>query len=318
MRAWHWFSVVVLGVGCGSGSGSAGGDAAPGGDGGGGSDVVVLAADQDHPWGVAIDDTHVYFTCQGDGTVKRVPKDGGAVETLASGLTYPRAIGVDDQEVFWGDGGRVHRAPLAGAAGAPTDWAASSGEVDTLVVTESQVWWLSTSTGVVAHENKQPNIATVGSFFREGLPSPIGLAVDDGLVFWTTQGDGSLWSQSTAALADPVALIADDGAGPARIALDATTVFWVGQADGTIRKVPRGGGDPTLLGSGASGGSFLTAAGTHVYYSNDDAGEVLTVPKTGGDAVVLARDLDTPLGIAADADGVYVATATGIVRIPAP
>jgi hypothetical protein len=53
--------------------------------------VEVLAADQDAPRYVAIDDTHVYWTASD--TVRRVAKTGvGGVETLADG--FPSAHGI--------------------------------------------------------------------------------------------------------------------------------------------------------------------------------------------------------------------------------
>jgi hypothetical protein len=50
---------------------------------------------------IALDATHVYATDNHDGQVWRVPKDGGTVEILAAGLTYPFDIVVDDVAVYW-------------------------------------------------------------------------------------------------------------------------------------------------------------------------------------------------------------------------
>jgi len=61
---------------------------------------------------LALDDTHVYFAtrydslgCSGTayGQVRRVPKEGGPVETLDTGLKTPLGIEVDRSHVYWAD-----------------------------------------------------------------------------------------------------------------------------------------------------------------------------------------------------------------------
>jgi hypothetical protein len=70
---------------------------------------VVLATDIQSGSGIAIDATTVYWTTFGDGTVKAVGKDGSNLRIIASGLTTPAAVAVDDVAVYFTDqfGGRV-------------------------------------------------------------------------------------------------------------------------------------------------------------------------------------------------------------------
>lgn len=57
------------------------------------------------PWGVAIDDTHVYFTVPNAGEVRRFPvgacNSGQAAETIATGQGHPRGLALDNQFVYW-------------------------------------------------------------------------------------------------------------------------------------------------------------------------------------------------------------------------
>ena len=67
---------------------------------------TVLASDQ-HPTGaVAVDSTWLYFTdYDGKGSVRRVPRKGGAVETLVAcdANCFPAALRVDAQNVYYRD-----------------------------------------------------------------------------------------------------------------------------------------------------------------------------------------------------------------------
>ena len=59
----------------------------------GGEPTILTSAAGYQPGGMALDRTNVYWTDKGlaggTGTVMRMPLDGGATETLASGLFYP-------------------------------------------------------------------------------------------------------------------------------------------------------------------------------------------------------------------------------------
>ncbi len=61
----------------------------------------VLAARQPRPVGIALDETYVYFPCEKDGSIRRVPKAGGAVKTIATGQINQDDITVGETFVYW-------------------------------------------------------------------------------------------------------------------------------------------------------------------------------------------------------------------------
>ncbi|MBW2523098.1 MAG: hypothetical protein JRI23_02930 [Deltaproteobacteria bacterium] len=67
------------------------------------STPVSLATNQAGPHAIAVDDTHVYWTNFFDGTIKRVPIVGGAVDTVASLQGEPTDIAIDGTTIYWID-----------------------------------------------------------------------------------------------------------------------------------------------------------------------------------------------------------------------
>lgn len=60
-----------------------------------------IVSDQGQLNGVAVDAEHVYWTRRDEGTVVRMPKDGGDEEVLASQQTRPGDIALDETTIYW-------------------------------------------------------------------------------------------------------------------------------------------------------------------------------------------------------------------------
>jgi hypothetical protein len=99
--------------------------------------------------GLALDATHLYFTDHGAGAVGRVPKAGGPVEIVASGLPGPSGLAVDATHVYWGDGLdlTVRRAPLAGG---PVEVLATHQSAALVRLDATYVYWSASGYGSCA------------------------------------------------------------------------------------------------------------------------------------------------------------------------
>ncbi|HTN82662.1 MAG TPA: hypothetical protein VL242_03230 [Sorangium sp.] len=64
-------------------------------------EASAVVSDQGQLNGIALDDEHVYWTRRDEGTVVRMPKDGGEPEVLASRQQRPGDIAVDELAVYW-------------------------------------------------------------------------------------------------------------------------------------------------------------------------------------------------------------------------
>src|SRR6185295_7088149 len=86
-----------------------------------------LALHQDHPTGIAVYGTQVYWANEGDGTIVGCTVDACADadrSMLVSGLSKPRALAVDEKTLYWVDAGSdgmhlsVSSCPRSGCADA--------------------------------------------------------------------------------------------------------------------------------------------------------------------------------------------------------
>src|ERR1700690_1557349 len=97
-------AIVMLPFVCACGTapsnvGDAGGDA--------GADVVVdvqvgpvVLLDASYPFGIAVDDQYVYYTSSVDGTLSRLPKNGGDPVVIATGMNGPYRLALDDAAAY--------------------------------------------------------------------------------------------------------------------------------------------------------------------------------------------------------------------------
>ena len=101
-------------------------------------------------YGVAVDDTFVYWTEPTSGTVKRAAKAGGQSSVIASGQDLPQAIAVLGTFVYWGNAsttgptaGTIRRAPQVAATcdAAACEHVADATAPDAIIAADDGIYW---------------------------------------------------------------------------------------------------------------------------------------------------------------------------------
>lgn len=119
----------------GAGGGGMGGGGGVGGNGGSG---VTLSS----PRGIAVDATYAYWSDDGTGTVARIPTSGGQATVLASGLSGPGDIAIDDVSIYFaGSDGTIKKIALAGSE--PVTLVSGQESPRSVIVDATSVYWAS-------------------------------------------------------------------------------------------------------------------------------------------------------------------------------
>jgi hypothetical protein len=161
----------------------------------GGGVPATVASGQLNPFGVAIDDSYVYWTnLEGGNNVMRVSKSGGTPSTLESGLGGALGIAVDSMHVYWVDqanGGSLLYMPLDGGvvetivSGQDPERNGIAFALDTLNVYLAN-FGSGASDGVIL---RVPLSGGTPATIASGEDGPTAIAVDATSVYWTTASE---------------------------------------------------------------------------------------------------------------------------------
>jgi hypothetical protein len=264
---------------------------------------VVLAANQDQPGPIAVDDSYVYFSDYGDdaghGSIRRVKKSGGAVTVLAAGEFVPGNLVVDGTRVYWtsNDGQRAHAGAIravAKAGGQPVSLASGLSSARALVA-DAYTLYFATDDAIVA-------LSKSG-----GVPLPLSAArcvnaaaQDSTTVYWTencviTPPQGVFAVSKLGGL--PVVVSTDSTGG---LFADGAFVYWI--ADGVVKAQPHFGGLPITLYDTGNYGVLSAMDASSLYLQLNDG--VTSVKKAGGHATTLWTGFAVN-AIAVDSTSVY-------------
>lgn len=277
-----------------------------------GAGATVLAPGQASPTDIAVDETHVYWTVSGsgcsDGSVRRMPKAGGLIETLASDEPNPRRLVLDQDRVYYYDGcgsGLLRSVPKAGGA-IHTYPIAVKESGDALAVTAKDIYF--SDYGVLRiPKGGGTQIAVDGQNYVYDL------AADDEGAYWIgLVGGGPAYAVRShhAGQSGATLLATPDSIGNS-IALDATSIYF--SSSPGIRRMPKLGGTPVVVTSASTW--RLAVDESFVYWTDGFSGSggfsVNKVPKTGGPTTELVSGEGAYVSLAVDDRCVYWANLYG-------
>ncbi|MGW6263057.1 DUF5050 domain-containing protein [Streptomyces sp. NPDC055085] len=274
-----------------------------------GTDPKTLASGYQPSYGVAVNDSHIYWTNFGDGKVYAANTDGSGVNTLESGQqgqNLPAGVAVDDSNIYWSDlagDGAIKKANLDGTdSGVITLF---TGHSRGLAVDGSHIYWTNADDGTIYEASLN------GSGMKPlvtGQNAKAGIAVDGSHIYWTNAANGTINEANLDG--SGVTPLVYNQSSPTGVAVDDSNIYWANWngSDGRIQAADLDGhGGTTVfdLGDdapyGVAVGGYSTAA-TPVAYSctnlppasagyttinGTDAANTLT--GTSGNNVILAK-----------------------------
>jgi hypothetical protein len=260
------------------------------------------------PTRLALDDTFLYFVNYNNGGVFRLPKAGGAAQTLASGQKSVR-IGVDESHVYWTNeiGSEILRVPKAlgpqqvvtGQANTPYGFALGA----------SAVYFAELRAG--GSVASVPKSGGAPSTIATGENWPFEVSLTTSHLYWTQLANNAALRRAPLAGGPPETVVGGLS-NPTAITNDGTHVFVAvlgnGANKGQIASVAIAGGAFTLLAAGQAQPRGLVVDEKHAYWTNGGNGTVMRIAKHGGDNQVptlMAGDGIEPLGIAIDETSIY-------------
>jgi hypothetical protein len=209
----------------------------------------------------------------------------GVMRSYLTGLTTPRSIAADRDNVYVADGWFLKVIPRS--AGPARRLAAAAYTILDVAVDGDYVYWIDDQPIAVVMR-----VPTGGGSPQVVSSSPLGragpLAVAGGRVFWVAMPDRVFWAPvsggTATTLVDRLAFVTD-------LVADGTHVYFNEQDAGRVSRVPVTGGVPQQLMS-AGGGSLSTLAVDDRYVFAIDQTTLIRAPKGGGEQVLLASVLN--------------------------
>jgi hypothetical protein len=269
--------------------------------------INTLAGGLNHPWSCTIDNQNVYWVENNvlNGAVKSVPKNGGSVTTLSTGVE-PDAIAVDTVQVYWiernnGDNGSIRSIPKFG--GVPQTIVTGLHNAQNFLALDDQFIYFGDGQpgggGAIRKVSKSGGPVT--TLVNSGLPNlTTAIAVDNTFAYFS-DGVGHLMRVPKTGGATSIVANAD----PSAITVSNGMIFWTDYSGNKIQSVSSSGGTVTTLSTDTISPANLAVDGFAVYWIEFTfPGAVKSIPISGGLVTTLATQANT-IGIVVDSTNVY-------------
>ncbi|GEJ55970.1 IPT/TIG domain-containing protein [Anaeromyxobacter diazotrophicus] len=252
-----------------------------------GGAVTTLATGLSQAMFIAQDASYVYWTESGGGTVKKVPKAGGTVTTLATGLKQPYAIAVY--------GGTVYFTEMSGSSVKSVPASATGPTTPTILTSD-----VSAANAIAVNGTGIYYFCTGNQLCRVGLSGGTGsafssvndqgvsMAIDASQVYWGYRDLHRTTVAGGATTSYGVPYSQYDA-----LAVNTSSLFF-SDGYGNVFSVPLAGGTVTTLAPTSGAFMSLAADNTSVYWTDEAHASVKKVAATGGTVTVLATSPNVP------------------------
>lgn len=238
-----------------------------------------LALGDPGPWDLVADDTHLYLTRSMAPDVYRMAKTGGAVETVATTSPLPRGLVAGSTHVYWFNDGdtRALRRAAKGVGSAVETLVDPAGmySADGIAVDAERVYWSSDA------EQSIRSVTKAGDDLQElvsGVEIWQGLRLDASHVYFIDWPARSI--SKVLKVGGALTVLADiSDSSTFEIEIDEAEVYAID--DQTLWKLPKAGGERTILADGSDLGCALEVEtiGPYAYYVDKAAGRIFRVVK---------------------------------------
>lgn len=200
---------------------------------------------------------------------------------LATGQGTSITLTLDATTVFWATPGTVRKVPKTG--GSVKTLAHNQGQPFTLLEELGVLYWTNTLSGeVMRFDDTVPDAGVETLATGQAYPVGLAMDLAN-LYWSNFQGSASgdaprVMMMAKINMSEPVVL-ADDQAGPSAITAFGDELFWTNNVGGSVMRMKKVNGTPTQIADGQGAPAGITVDADRIYWVNRDDGRVMAVAR---------------------------------------
>lgn len=285
---------------------------------------TIVAALDAGAFGIAVDDTTLYFAQEREGATPgkllKAPKGGHGAATVLIELSgrglSPRDVVLDPPYAVttndWSGSGAasVYRVPADGGLAQPFAQACDADGNGGLAVDATSVYY-GTNNGNVMRAGKSSDC---GQVLATGQPGLRQIAIDGTTVFFTNDEGTSHGLVSVPKAGGAATSLASESFTTAWGVLVDGTKLLVTTLDGRVLRMNKDGSNLEVIAAKQADPRGLATDSTKIYWASQTSGEIWSADKVGGGLALLAKGPAAQM-VAVDVDRVYWTTSSGVMRV---